>query len=89
MASDTRRRERRKGEAGARRRVAWSLSGEKLARRVPRFAEFVDAPEAGDTELTSEQREFLGKFSVGMSEAMSEERGATEEKAGGDATRAN
>ena len=84
MASDTRRREGRKGETGARRRVAWSLSGEKLARRVPRFAAFVDAPAGGDSELTREQREFLDKFSAGMSE----EGGASEAQAGDDANKA-
>jgi len=85
MVGDRRRRERRKGGAGARRRVTWSLSGEKLARRVPRFAEFVDAPVGEGTELTSEQREFLDKFSDGMAEALLEEGGASEGEGSDDA----
>lgn len=88
MASDVRRRAGRKGETGERRRVAWSLSGEKLARRVPRFAKFVDGPVGGDSELTAEQRELLDKFSAGMSEAMSEEGGASEAQAGDDDNKA-
>lgn len=88
MASETRRRDGRKVGTGARRRVTWSLSGEKLARRVPRFAEFVDAPVGGSVELTREQREFLDMFSAGMSEAMAEEGGESEPQAGGDAKKA-
>ena len=52
---------------------AWSLEGEKLSRRAPRFATFVEAPEGGEGALTDAQREFLDKFSSGLAEAISEE----------------
>ena len=81
MASDKRRQRGRNVGTGGRRRVAWSLSGEKLARRVPRFAKFVDAPVGGDGELTRDQREFLDKFSTGMSETMAEKGGESEHRA--------
>ena len=47
----------------------WSLEGEKLSRRVPRFAAFVEAIEGGEGALTNAQREFLDKFSSGLAEA--------------------
>ena len=50
-----------------------SLEGEKLSRRVPRFAKFVEATEGGEGALTDAQREFLDKFSSGLAEALSEE----------------
>ena len=52
---------------------AWSLEGETLSRRVPRFAAFVEAPEGGEDALTDAQRKFLDKFSTGLAEAISEE----------------
>jgi len=52
---------------------AWSLEGEKLSRRVPRFAAFVEATEGREGALTDAQREFLGKFSSGLGEAIEEE----------------
>ena len=61
---------------------AWSLEGEKLSRRVPRFAAFVEATEGGEDALTDAQREFLDKFSSGLAEAVSEE--ADEADAKGD-----
>ena len=61
---------------------AWSLEGERLSRRVPRFATFVEAPEGGEGALADAQREFLDKFSSGLAEAISEE--ADEADAKGD-----
>ncbi len=61
---------------------AWSLEGERLSRRVPRFAAFVEATEGGEGALTDAQREFLDKFSSGLAEAISEE--ADEADAKGD-----
>ena len=55
------------------RQKAWSLKGERLARRVPRFAAFVEVRERGEGTLTEAQREFLDKFSSGLAEAVSEE----------------
>ena len=72
MASDTKR------------RAGWALDAEKLARRVPRFAAFVEGPQSGHGELTEEQREFLDKFSAGLSEAMPERGGGPEAGACGD-----
>ena len=42
----------------------------------------------GDGELTREQREFLDKFSAGMSEAMGEEGGEPEPQGGEDINKA-
>ena len=61
---------------------AWSLEGERLSRRAPRFAAFVEAPEGGEDALTDAQREFLEKFSSGLAEALSED--ADEAAAKGD-----
>lgn len=61
---------------------AWSLEGERLSRRVPRFAAFVEATESGDDALTDAQRVFLDTFSSGLAEAISEE--ADEAEAKGD-----
>jgi len=61
---------------------AWSLEGERLSRRVPRFAAFVEATEGGEGELTDAQWEFLDKFSSGLAETISEE--ADEADAKGD-----
>ena len=61
---------------------AWSLKGERLSRRVPRFAAFVEATEGGEGALTDAQREYLDKFSSGLAEAISEE--ADEADAKGD-----
>ena len=63
---------------------AWSLEGEKLSRRVPRFAAFVEATEDGEDVLTNAQREFLDKFSSGLAEAISEEADEADEKGDGD-----
>ena len=60
----------------------WSLEGETLSRRVPRFAAFVEATEGGEDALTDAQGEFLDKFSSGLAEALSEE--ADEADAKGD-----
>lgn len=61
---------------------AWSLEGERLSRRVPRFAAFVEGTEGGEGALTDAQREFLDKFSSGLTEAISEK--ADEADAKGD-----
>ena len=61
---------------------AWSLEGEKLSKRVPRFAAFVEATEGGEGALTNAQQKFLDKFSSGLAEAISEE--ADEADAKGD-----
>ena len=61
---------------------AWSLEGEKLSRRVPRFAAFVEGTEDGEGALTDAQRGFLDRFSSGLAEAISEE--ADEADAKGD-----
>lgn len=61
---------------------AWSLEGERLSRRVPRFAAFVEATEGGEGALTDAQRKFLDKFSSGLAEAISGE--VDEEDAKGD-----
>lgn len=50
----------------------WTLKGEKLARRVPRFAAFVEASDGGEGPLTAAQREFVEEFSSGLAEAVSE-----------------
>ena len=52
---------------------AWSLEGERLSRRVPRFAAFVEETESGEGALTDAQRKFLDKFSSGLAEAISKE----------------
>ena len=52
---------------------AWSLEGERLSRRVPRFAAFVERAESGEGALTDAQREFLDTFSSALAEAISEE----------------
>lgn len=57
---------------------ASALKGERLARRVPRFAVFVEAPEGGDGTLTKAQREFLDEFSSGLVEAVSERPGVAQ-----------
>ena len=71
MTSDAKKRSGDVAAAAGRRKGAWSLNAEKLARRVPRFAAFVDGPQGSDSELTREQREFLDKFSAGLSDAES------------------
>ena len=58
----------------------WSLEGENLSRRVPRFAAFVEATEGGEDALTDAQREFVDKFSSGLAEALSEEAGEADAK---------
>ena len=67
-------------ESRAAGQAAWSLEGERLSRRVPRFAAFVEATEGGEDALTDAQREFLGKFSSGLAEANSEEAGEADAK---------
>ena len=52
---------------------AWSLEGEKLSKRVPRFAAFVEATEGEERALTDAQQKFLDEFSSGLAEAISEE----------------
>ena len=69
-------------EARAAGQDAWSLEGETLSRRVPRFAAFVEATEGGEGALTDAQRKFLDKFSSGLAEAISKE--ADEADAKGD-----
>ena len=69
-------------EARAAGQDAWSLEGETLSRRVPRFATFVEATEGREDALTDAQREFLDKFSSGLAEAISEK--ADEAAAKGD-----
>ena len=61
---------------------AWSLEGQRLSRRVPRFAAFVEPTESGEGALTDAQREFLDTFSSGLADAISEE--ADEADAKGD-----
>lgn len=78
MTSDRRRHLGDAAGTAGRGRDAWSLSAEKLARRIPRLAEFLDGPESGHSELTEEQREFLDKFSSGLSEALSEQGGGSD-----------
>ena len=51
----------------------WSLEGERLSRRVPQFAAFVEASEGGEDALTDAQRRFLDEFASGLTEAISEE----------------
>ena len=63
---------------------AWSLNGERLSRRAPRFAAFVEATESGEGALTDAQREFLDKFSSGLAEAISEEADEADAKGGED-----
>ena len=63
----------------------WTLEGERLSRRVPRFAAFVEATENREGELTDAQREFLDKFSSGLAEAISEEADAKGDEDGGTA----
>ena len=58
----------------------WSLKGERLLRRVPRFAAFVEGTEGGEGALTDAQRKFLDKFSSELAEAISEEADETDEK---------
>ena len=59
---------------------AWSLEGERLSRRVPRFATFVEATESEEGALTDAQREFLDTFSSGLADAISEEADETDAK---------
>ena len=61
------------GAARSAEQGAWSLEGERLSRRVPRFAAFVEASEGGEGALTDAQRKFLDKFSSRLEEAISEE----------------
>ena len=63
---------------------AWSLEGERLSRRVPRFAAFVEATEDRERALTDTQKEFLDEFSSELTEAISEERGGLIAKDRGD-----
>ena len=63
---------------------AWSLEGEKLSKRVPRFAAFVEATEGGESALTDAQQKFLDKFSSGLAEAVSEEADEADAKANED-----
>ena len=58
----------------------WSLEGEKLSKRVPRFAAFIEATEGGEDALTDAQRKFVDEFSSGLAEAISDEAGEADAK---------
>ena len=63
---------------------AWSLEGQRLSRRVPRFAAFVEATESGERAVTDAQRKFLDTFSSELAEAISEEADEADAKGGKD-----
>ena len=85
MANENSRRAGSVGRHPAVAEDAWSLESEQLARRVPRFAAYVEGPDGGGSELTGAQRDFLDKFSSGLEEEISEEEDESDADGGRDA----
>ncbi len=74
----------RTGSAATMPQDNWSLKGEDLSRRVPRFAAFVEPHAEEASELTDSQRKSLDTFSSKLTEAISEKTSELIDKGFGD-----